>query len=67
MLVMKQLFIPIALSILFAACTPEDTTIEGLETFKVEAGKHKEGRLSYPTNPPVGGEHNQSWQNCGIY
>ncbi len=64
---MKHLFISIALATLFAACVPEDTTIEGLETFKVEAGQHKEGRLSYSTNPPTGGEHNPAWQNCGVY
>ncbi len=63
---MKHLFISIALATLFAACAPEDTTIEGLETFTVTQG-HKEGRLSYPTNPPAGGEHNSAWQNCGVY
>jgi hypothetical protein len=63
---MKHLMIPIILTVLFAACAPEDTTIEGLETFKVAQG-HKEGRLSYPTSPPAGGEHNSAWQNCGVY
>ncbi|MEY4529479.1 MAG: hypothetical protein RLZZ156_200 [Deinococcota bacterium] len=63
---MKQLFIPIALSLLLAACAPEDNTIEGLETFTVTQG-HKEGRVAYPTYPPTGGEHNPAWQNCGIY
>ncbi len=63
---MKELLIPIALSLLLAACAPEDMTIEGLETFTVTQG-HKEGRLSYPTYPPTGGEHNPAWQNCGVY
>ena len=61
-----KLLIPLALILLLAACAKEDTTIEGLETFKVTQG-HKEGRLSYPTNPPTGGEHNPAWQNCGVY
>ncbi len=60
------LLIPLALAALLAACAPEDTTIEGLEKFTVTQG-HKEGRLSYPTNPPAGGEHNPRWQNCGVY
>jgi hypothetical protein len=63
---MKKTLFSILLAILFAACAPEDTTIEGLETFTVKQG-HKEGRLSYPTNPPAGGEHNPIWQNCGVY
>ena len=33
--------------------------------FKVPAeGNHKSGILTYPTNPPVGGIHNPTWQNC---
>jgi hypothetical protein len=33
--------------------------------FKVPAeGNHKAGILTYPTNPPVGGIHNPTWQNC---
>ncbi len=63
---MRLFLVPIALSLLLAACAPEDMTIEGLETFTVTQG-HKEGRLSYPTNPPTGGEHNPAWQNCGVY
>jgi hypothetical protein len=63
---MKNAFFAIAIASLLAACAPEDTTIEGLETFTVTQG-HKEGRLSYPTNPPAGGEHNPAWQNCGVY
>jgi hypothetical protein len=63
---MKNAFFAIAIASLLAACAPEDTTIEGLETFTVTQG-HKEGRLSYPTNPPTGGEHNPIWQNCGVY
>ncbi len=25
---------------------------------------HKKGHLTYPTSPPVGGDHNPYWQNC---
>jgi hypothetical protein len=27
-------------------------------------GNHQTGELTYPTNPPVGGIHNPSWQSC---
>ena len=50
---------------LFVSCSKE-TEITGIETFKVTQG-HKDGRISYPMTPPVGGEHNPAWQNCGIY
>ncbi|MFN3266739.1 MAG: DUF3105 domain-containing protein [Deinococcales bacterium] len=63
---MRKVFLSALLVTIFAACVPEDKTIEGLETFTVTRG-HREGRLSYPTNPPTGGEHNPIWQNCGVY
>jgi hypothetical protein len=30
----------------------------------INARDHKEGPLTYVTNPPVGGAHNATWQNC---
>ncbi|GEM44576.1 DUF3105 domain-containing protein [Deinococcus cellulosilyticus] len=49
-----------------AACNNNSGNIEGVESFKVAQG-HKEGQLSYEQTPPVGGEHNPIWQNCGVY
>jgi Protein of unknown function (DUF3105) len=69
------LVIPLALGLLLAACTKKaattDTnsataTIEGVKTFKTESS-HVEGKIDYPQTPPVGGPHNPTWQNCGIY
>ena len=31
------------------------------------ARDHRDGTLSYPQQPPVGGVHNAAWINCGIY
>ncbi len=31
---------------------------------QIDARDHKEGPQTYVTNPPVGGAHNQAWQNC---
>ncbi len=30
----------------------------------IDARDHKDGPLTYVTNPPVGGAHNALWQNC---
>ena len=31
---------------------------------QIDDRTHKEGTQTYVTNPPVGGAHNQTWQNC---
>lgn len=38
-----------------------------VETFPVTGQAHVQGRVSYPQTPPVGGDHNGLWQNCGFY
>jgi hypothetical protein len=48
------------------ATTVAAPTIEGVQTFPVEAG-HNAGPVSYPQVPPVGGIHNPVWQQCGFY
>lgn len=39
----------------------------GVESYEVESANHVEGVVSYPQTPPVGGDHNPAWQNCGFY
>lgn len=63
---MKRLLL-LSLTVLLAACNQQDAEIEGVKSFKFEGGAHKPGRLEYAQRPPAGGEHNGSWQNCGIY
>jgi hypothetical protein len=43
--------------------------IDGVETFSFEGGDHvAEGEtVDYVQSPPVGGPHDGTWQNCGIY
>ena len=41
--------------------------IEGVQTFTYPAGDHRSGSLVYAENPPAGGAHNPTWQNCGVY
>ena len=31
---------------------------------QIDAREHKDGTLPYVTSPPVGGNHNPTWQNC---
>ncbi len=44
--------------------------IEGIVNYRDNPDKsitsrvHKQGPLTYTTNPPVGGDHNDRWQNC---
>jgi hypothetical protein len=40
----------------------------GVQTYDVgPANVHTEGDVDYAQSPPVGGEHNPVWQNCGFY
>ncbi len=41
---------------------------EGVKSFEVgQNAEHIEGNLDYAQSPPVGGNHNPVWQNCGFY
>ena len=39
----------------------------GTELFKVESRNHVTDRVTYDQTPPVGGDHNPTWWNCGAY
>lgn len=41
--------------------------IEGVESFSNLKREHTSEPITYPLDPPVGGEHNSVWQNCGVY
>jgi hypothetical protein len=38
-----------------------------VQTFANLSRNHVDGPITYPQVPPVGGEHNPVWMNCGIY
>lgn len=41
------------------------TGADGVRTWKGKLGRtHVAKRVKYPTEPPVGGDHNQVWMNC---
>ena len=39
----------------------------GVKSFEVDDNTHTKLPVSYPQNPPVGGDHAPVWQNCGFY
>ena len=41
--------------------------LRDVKTANYSAGLHSAGPIVYAENPPMGGEHNVVWQNCGIY
>ncbi|WP_298460637.1 DUF3105 domain-containing protein [uncultured Cellulomonas sp.] len=41
--------------------------IEDVQTFTDLASTHVQTPVEYEQVPPVGGDHNPVWQNCGVY
>lgn len=39
----------------------------GTKTFEVSSRNHVQGKVQYAQTPPVGGDHNPRWMNCGSY
>jgi hypothetical protein len=39
----------------------------GVETIEVTSASHVDTAVAYERIPPVGGDHNPAWQNCGFY
>lgn len=44
-----------------------NAALAGVTSFEYAGGQHQDGELTYTESPPVGGTHNQIWQNCGYY
>jgi hypothetical protein len=45
----------------------EHRILAAVTTADYPAGLHTAGRITYKEDPPLGGQHNVVWQNCGIY
>ena len=43
------------------------TPPEGVKSYSHLSRNHVEGPIHYAQSPPVGGNHNPVWQNCGFY
>ncbi len=46
---------------------PPSSAPAGVRTFDVASRDHVSGPVAYPQTPPVGGNHDATWQNCGFY
>lgn len=44
-----------------------DQDLSAVRSFTGLGRDHVEGEVTYPQTPPVGGNHNIAWLNCGIY
>lgn len=42
-------------------------SIAGVKSYSNLSRNHVQGKVKYAQNPPVGGDHNPVWLNCGIY
>ena len=41
--------------------------VEGIKEFEDLSADHVAGIVEYEQTPPVGGDHNATWQDCGFY
>ncbi len=57
----------IVLVVISAGGRKEAVAPPGVVTMEVASAEHVEGPVAYPQTPPVGGDHNSVWQNCGYY
>jgi hypothetical protein len=42
-------------------------SLSGVQSFSGLTRNHVTGTVNYPQTPPVGGDHDPTWLNCGIY
>ncbi|MEV4297516.1 DUF3105 domain-containing protein [Microbispora rosea] len=42
-------------------------SLSAVKTFNYKGSDHSWTKVAYKETPPVGGQHNFYWQNCGIY
>lgn len=54
--------------VVISAGGPEPATEPpGVDTIEVTSAEHVSTNVDYERVPPVGGNHNPAWQNCGFY
>jgi hypothetical protein len=46
---------------------PAPDAIAGVQTYTGLTREHTAEPQNYPQSPPVGGDHDRAWQNCGVY
>jgi hypothetical protein len=60
------LLIAIVAAVVYSQYTARQL-LNDVKTARYPAGLHVAGSILYAENPPIGGQHNVVWQNCGIY
>jgi hypothetical protein len=50
-----------------AAAPDTKSPIEGVAAYTASQGHEPSKNITYKESPPVGGQHDPVWQNCGIY
>ncbi|KAB8192630.1 DUF3105 domain-containing protein [Nonomuraea phyllanthi] len=45
----------------------QESSLAGVSDYSYEAGQHVWTAVTYKETPPVGGQHNNYWQQCAIY
>ncbi|MBP2706178.1 DUF3105 domain-containing protein [Microbispora sp. RL4-1S] len=43
------------------------TSLDAVATYSVKQRNHTTAPVRYPQSPPVGGDHDPTWINCGVY
>ncbi|WP_248959546.1 DUF3105 domain-containing protein [Sphaerisporangium perillae] len=43
------------------------SSLDGVKSFAYKGSQHTSIKVNYKETPPVGGEHNPEWQQCGVY
>ena len=66
------LLLALVLAVGVAACGDDDSASipagpQGTQTYDVPSQGHTTEPVDYPQSPPVGGDHDPVWQNCGVY
>ena len=76
MLRIRLLPLLLALTLVLAACGGDDDDggggddaagPQGTESYDDLSRDHTSEPVDYPQSPPVGGDHDPAWQNCGVY
>lgn len=47
--------------------TTSGVTDEGVQEYDVRDNTHTTGEVDYPQSPPVAGQHDSIWLECGVY
>jgi hypothetical protein len=57
----------VLLVVISAGGSEPPTEPPGVQTIEVAGAEHVTTQVEYEQTPPVGGNHNPAWQNCGYY